>query len=143
MGLLSDFVIADAGSGPAIGESHHPADTWPTFKAKGMDMIKLASLYCAITGETYHNDIQASFQLVGGNKEEGPWVFEFPSEILQAIAGIGASEIRRVAENWSETEGLRMDRWTAESACSFIEAISAHAKGAVASSRSMYLWLAI
>ena len=66
MGILTDFVIADAGLGSEVGESIDPSEQWPTLQAKGVETIKLTTLYCAITGKTYHDDIQASFKLVGG-----------------------------------------------------------------------------
>ena len=143
MGVLSDFVIADTGQGPEIGNSEFPPHTWPTLEAKGMDPIKLATLYCSIVGKAYHNDIQASFELVGGKKNEGPWVFEFPREILHAIAGVSEVHVQDIAAKWVDTGDLQMDGWAIEDAVNCIRVLSAHANKAVQSAKSMYLWISL
>ena len=68
MGILSYLVVADGLSGAKLAESLNPAERWPAFVSKGIDTVKLATLYCAISGKTYHNDIQRSFKFVGGNQ---------------------------------------------------------------------------
>lgn len=143
MGILSDFVIADTGSGVQIGESVNPIDSWPTLQAKGVETIKLATLYCAISGKDYHNDIQKSFQLVGGNKDEGPWVFEFPRDILGCIADLDTSNLHDVAQAWQATEEVQMDGWSIVDSSEFIRALSVHASDAVAAEKSLYLWLSL
>ncbi|QGW80399.1 hypothetical protein [Variovorax paradoxus] len=143
MGILSDFVIADTGSGVQIGESINPIDRWPTLQAKGVETIKLATLYCAISGKDYHNDLQKSFQLVGGDKEEGPWVFEFPGDILRCVARLDSSNLHGVAQAWQATEEVQMDGWSVDDASEFIRALSVHARDAVAAEKSLYLWLSL
>jgi len=143
MGILTDFVIADAGSGNDLGESFNPSEQWPTLQAKGIETIKLATLYCAITGNCYHNDIQESFEFVGGDKEEGPWVFEFPSEILHAIACVSEPQVQGIAHQWASTDEMKMDRWSPEEAATFISELSAHASRATDAGKSLYLWLSL
>ncbi len=143
MGILTDFVIADVGYGNVVGESVNPSEHWPTLQSKGVETIKLATLFCAITGREYHNDIQASLELVGGDKDEGPWVFEVPAEMLEAIARVDPLQIQRVASEWASTEELKMDRWSVDDAAEFIQELSAHARKAGDSAKSLYLWLSL
>jgi hypothetical protein len=143
MSLLTDFVIAPPGSGEEVGQSVNPADRWPTLQAKGVETIKLATLLCLVTNQAYSNDVQKSFRLVGGDKEEGPWVFEFPSEALQGFASIATSQLSSLASAWAGTDELRADGWSSADAEDCIAAISQQAKAALASSNSLYLWLAV
>lgn len=143
MGMLSDFVIAGQDDGPAIGASDRPADTWATLEAKGVDMIKLSTLYCAATGAIYSNELQESFEFVGGDEEEGPWVVKFPAQILSGVASISADQIDGVAAIWAQSEELRMGHWTTAEASQFIALLNVHAQKAIASGSALYLWMSL
>lgn len=130
MGVLSDFVIADKSEAEAIGASDNPS-SWPTLTGwRGIESIKLSTLYCSITGETYTNDLQKSFSLVGGDKIEGPWVFLFPEKVKDCFAKFNLARLDDVAKSWTATEEMKMDRWNAEDAGEFIKQITEHAKSA-------------
>lgn len=143
MGLITDFVIAEVGIGGELGAADNPSDHWPTLQAKGVETIKLATLFCAITGVTYHNNIQKSFPLVGGNEEEGPWVFLFPPEILAAIAGVETSQVAAIAQKWAATEDLSMDGWSVPDASIFIRELAEHASKAAQAGKHLYLRLCL
>jgi len=144
MGTLSDFVIADESEAKAIGESIQPSDTWSTLTGwRGMDPIKLSTLYCSMSGETYSNDLQKSFSLVGGDKFEGPWVFLFPENIKKCFAQFDSTGLNDVAKLWVSTEELKMDRWNVEDAEEFIEQITEQAKKAFEAKKSLFLWFSL
>ncbi|HXS72651.1 MAG TPA: hypothetical protein VN725_01300 [Rhodanobacteraceae bacterium] len=143
MGIITDFVIALDSDAEAIGQSASPADQWPTVQAKGVETVKLASLYCVAIGTPYGKQIQRSFSLVGGDKDEGPWVFQFPSEVLHAIASIDDARLPSVAKEWAATEELRRDGWAEGNATSFIVQLRAHAQQAIAGGLSMFLRLSL
>jgi hypothetical protein len=144
MSTLSDFVIADREEGNVIGESFQPEEKWPTLSGwKGIEPIKLSTLYCCITGENYTNDLQASFSLVGGNQEEGPWVFLFPNKVQSALANINTDNINIIAEKWSKTEELEMDRWSQQEAAEFIQQLNKYANKANEENKSLFLWFSL
>jgi hypothetical protein len=143
MSLISDFIMAPPGSGEEVGRSDRPSDHWTAFEAKGVETVKLATLFCLVSGRPYSNEVQRSFKLVGGNQDEGPWVFEFPQNVVGSLAAIDQAQLPALASAWASTEELRMDRWTAKDAEEFIASLSLHARAAVSSSMSVYLWLAL
>ena len=144
MGILSDFVIANSNEAKDIGVSLRPADSWQTLEGwKGIETIKLSTLFCSITGEQYTNDLQKSFPLVGGNRDEGPWVFEFPEKILSCFSEISNSDIPSIAKKWVTTEELEMDGWSCSDAEMFIGQISEYAKIAETESKQLFLWLSL
>ena len=143
MGILTDFVIANDCDGSAIGEAIRPADRWPTLEAKGVDTIKLSTLYCSISGVEYSSDLERSFELVGGNQDEGPWVFKFPEVVLDAIASVPTANFHAVAEAWASTEELQMDRWTSHDAAEFITLIQKYAQKARSTNATMFLWMSL
>lgn len=104
MGILTNFVIAKDEDAVAISEAIRAVGNWPTLESKGVDSIKISTLYCAATNTEYENAIQASFLMIAGNDEDGPWVLKFPNEILSAIAHIESEAIASTAKLWAATE---------------------------------------
>lgn len=144
MGTLSDFVIAEPSESQAIGESFQPSEIWPTLTGwKGIESIKLSRLYCSMSGEEYSNDLQKSFELVGGDKYEGPWVFQFPKHIQKSFAQFDLSKLGEVAAKWAATEELEMDRWSVDDAEQFIKQICEHAQKASDANKTLFLWFSL
>lgn len=148
MGILSDFVIADGNDGPAIGESVRPSEKWPCLEGwKGIETIKLSTLYFCITGAFNSVEeiaaLSSEFKFAGGNQEEGPWVLKFPASVLSAIASLSPNAFGLVAEKWCATEELEMDGWSQGDAQTFINQLQSLANSAVASNKAMYLWLSL
>jgi hypothetical protein len=143
MGLITDFVVASDSEAKAIGQSERPADKWPTFEARRVETIKLAYLYCVATGSRYSDEIAGSFSFVGGDQEEGPWVFQFPTSVLQIIAGIEDTKVSSIAEKWILTEEFQRDKWTVEGAADFIEQLRNLARQAVKNGLSLFLWVCL
>lgn len=148
MGILSDFIVADSCAGQEIGESSCPAEQWPCLEGwKGVESVKLSTLYFCITGEPSSVDetvaLSSEFDFAGGNQEEGPWVLRFPTKVSSAIASLPESSFGSVAEKWSATEELEMDGWTTDNAKTFISQIQPLASNAIASNKSVFLWLSL
>ncbi len=148
MGILTDFVLADEGEGGAIGKADRPSESWKCLEGwKGVETIKLATLFLIASGreptveETV--DESAEFELAGGDKEEGPWVFRFPPKVVSAIASIPNAQLPAVASAWCETEELHMDRWSLSEAEQFIAQLQELLQQAISSEKSVFLWLCL
>src|SRR5690242_10758740 len=139
MAFISDLVIAGSKEAEAISLSSRPANSWPTLEGKGVDPIKLATLYCAATNTAYSSSVVGEFPLVGENKNEGRWVLEFSSKVLSAIASIQDRDVASIASVWASTEELEMDRWSVEFSAQFIMDLTAHAKRAQSEGSSLFL----
>ena len=144
MGVLSDFVIALPKAAPQIGESIRPSEQWKTLEGwKGIETIKLSTLYCSITGEKYSNELMQSFKLLGGNKEDGPWVFIFPKKVIDAMASLEKERYTVVAKLWVQSDELKMDGWKVQDAELFISQIVEYAKKSKLSNKSLFLWFSL
>ena len=144
MGVLSDFVIAPPEAATQIGESIRPSEQWKTLEGwKGIETIKLSTLYCSITGEKYSNELMRSFKLLGGNKEDGPWVFIFPNKVTDAIASLEKERYTEVAKLWAQTDELKIDGWKVQDAELFVSQIVDYAKKSKLSNKSLFLWFSL
>lgn len=70
-------------------------------------------------------------------------MFQFPANVLSAVAAIPDGDIESVATTWAETEELQMDGWTVADAAEFIGLLRAHAQRGVAENASMFLWISV
>ena len=143
MGMISELVVAPENIGDELGRHANPSEQWQTLHAKGVETVKLAKLYCAASNKPYDNSIQRSFSFVGGDKEEGPWVFVFPEVVVRSFAAIKQVELSIVAERWIATDELKAERWSTKDGQEFVAELSSLAKSVLSSGRSLYLWLAL
>ena len=148
MGMLSDFVVANHDSGPAIGDTERPSEQWPCLEGwKGVETIKLSTLHFSITGQAASVDdvvdLSATFELSGGNPDEGPWVLKFPAVVVSSIAGLTEETIGPIAAKWAETEELQMDGWSPEDAGQFISQLHSLASRTISEGKSLYLWISL
>lgn len=143
MGILTDFVIAKKTDAEAIGRSSRPSNDWPTLEAKSVDLVKLSMLYCAVVNSCYSSAVASSFQFVGGNQDEGPWVFQFPTHVLTAIASIPEKDLALVAFKWAHTEQMQADGWCTADAAEFIGCLRRQARQAMSADSLLFLWLSL
>jgi hypothetical protein len=142
MSNLTDFVIAKDNEGGAIADADRPADHWPTMEAKGVDTVKLATLYSAITGQA-DAAIRNAFTLAGGDEEFGPWVFKLPTPVVDALVTLAAADIDGVAATWAATEEMQTERWNTIDGADLIGRLQQHAKKARAAGAAMFLWMSL
>ena len=148
MGVLSDFVSAPVGDGNSIGQSARPADNWQVLEGwKGIDPIKLSTLHSLIKSEPLDVDPivekSGTFELVGGNEADGPWVLLFPDQITQDIASLDPTNVETTANAWSQTEELVSDEFTPDEAKSFIADLSSLCRSAQAAGNKVYVWISL
>lgn len=148
MGVLSDFVSAPAGAGASIGEAVRPADHWQVLEGwKGIDPVKLATLHSLIVSESLDVDPivakSGTFELVGGDEADGPWVMVFPDKIAQDIAVLDHTRVETIAEAWSQTEELVLDGFTPDEARDFISGLSGLCKSAHTAGNKVYVWISL
>lgn len=143
MGLLTDFVIAGEDEAGDLATAVRPAERWPTLECKGVEMVKISTLFAAATGTPPDDDLPGSFELAGEGRDEGPWVFRIPENIAGAIAGIAPDELPAVAARWAATEELRLDGWSAGEAAEVIGQLRGHAKKAIEARSTLFLWLSL
>lgn len=143
MGILTDMVIARPDEAAAIAASINPADTWPTLSLKGVDTIKLIELYCALSAVPYHDDLHNLFSEACPAGPDGPWVFRYPPQLLDALTGLRVERIPAVARAWLQSEELQMDRWTQVDAQEVITQLIDHAKSVRTPEQTLFLWLCL
>jgi hypothetical protein len=125
MGILSDFVVADAPEATAIGaKAGH--GRWPSHRSSGLTHLEVGLLHFAITGEDPSAPVSPPrFIKNPFTGEELPemvvtayldrfaclddrgesWVYEIPESLVEELGR--ATDLRAVASRWAANEELR------------------------------------
>jgi hypothetical protein len=104
MSILTDFVVADISEAQRIGDSLSPSWQFEGLGEKGIDHVKLATLYALLTDQPYDTDFMSEDSLLYVASDDGPWVHRVPDDMVRRLANLAESEYSRIAEKWSQTE---------------------------------------
>lgn len=143
--MLTDLIAANPEEADAILSTQGHATVWPTLEAKTVDHVKLASLAFILRGlppdDTPVIEYMKKFKEVGAAGEEGPFMFQVPSDLVGLLAAIPSSRFEAFGEAWVRTEEAQRDGWSASQTASFLRELSAFAASAKSQSKGMLLWL--
>ena len=147
MGLLSDvFVATDAELAILRPGSGGPEGKFPTWRGKGIEPLKLATLEAIITQrEADSGQPTIDGELVYDWGEQ--WIYRFPDLLTVALAQLEPDALDQVAEEWAATEEWHLsgvDRITGrDSLRLWIDAVCKLAHLAQHENRSLYLWISL
>lgn len=148
MGVISELIIASASDASLVAESLSPCENWQGFVWKGLDHIKLATLWCIIAGEELEVDhvVERSEQIEMTNSasEEGPWVFVIPTELRNILAELAREDdekIQAVARDWATTEEL--EEWEFSDVTGMLQETIDLADSARIVEKDLLLWICL
>ena len=112
----------------------------PLAQFKNVDNVKLAQLYCVLTGAEFSDVIGDLGRpaLVAPDDETTP-LFRLPADWIKTVAGI--DKLPAVAKAWAATEECQADGFTAKDTKEVAEALRALARKAIADGKGMFLWM--
>lgn len=143
MGLLTDFIIAEPTEAEAICRSDNHLEKWRCVESKGVDNIKLAGLWSVLVPGESGASLESEERLIHMDSNEGPWVFLIPQELTERLAGIKGPEINEIAQSWCDHEECRYDGWKPEDVEPLLNALTVHAKSAIADEKPILLWMCL
>lgn len=142
MGILCDLVVAPAGDGERIAASLSPARTFGGIDIKGIDPVKFGTLHSMVTGRPF-KELFALYDPVAMAGDEGPWVFQIPTDLITRLAALDETESAALSRRWAATEEFVADRWAEGDVTTALGAISSLSRRAVESRQSVFLWMSV
>ena len=144
MGLLSDFFIATRAEVDSLGADEGPASSFPTVRARSIEVVKLTRLQCIIDGSLLDDHLgQLGSMLVRSDGDDGPWVFLVPDVIAGTLAQSDGTELQQIANAWALIDEWKMDGGTPEEIVRLLTDLGSLAKRAIIEHREMYLWVSL
>ena len=140
---LTDCVIVDRKDARQVCDAACPSEDFNGMDAKGIDPVKLGTLYAVLTGSEYDPDFTGKPLCDGG--DEGPWVIEVPNDLVQRLAKLDAKQIGVAAAEWAKTEEFspQYDNWPAEAVHEVLAEFAKLCAQAVAAKKSVLMWMSL
>jgi len=146
MGVLTDFVVANAKDAQRVGDSLNPSAEFNGLEAKGVTGIELGQLYCVLEGISDRDAILDSFmtEALYQASEYGPWVHEVPQALTEWLALLDEGQLRAAAVEWVKCEELSLDGPCPPEAVEwFLRDLAKLAQQAVDQRKSILLWTSL
>lgn len=145
MGVLTDFVVAAPEDARRVGESPCPSREFNGLDAKGIDAVKLGSLYAILLGAPRPRGFMAGRALLFSRSDEGPWVMLVPPDLVRRLAALGAGEIPEVASRWAAAEEFQVKyaSWSAAAVTTVLERLTELCRRATTEGRSVLMWMCL
>lgn len=141
---LTEFVVADRGEAQRVCDSVSPSEEFKGMDAKGIDPVKLGTLYAILADGEDVPDFADDEPLCDGG-EEGPWVMDVPTDLVLRLAKLDADQIGAAATKWANTEEFssEYDDWSPELVREVLSELSKLCAQAVAANKSVLMWMSL
>ena len=141
---LTDFVIADRDDARRVCDSVFPREEFKGMDAKGIDPVKLGTLYAILADTEDVPDFASDEPLCDGG-EEGPWVMEVPTDLVLRLVKLDATQIGAAATKWAKTEEFssEYDNWPPELVHEVLSDLANLCAQAVAAKKSVLMWMSL
>ena len=136
---LYDIVIAPTGAASSIAASDAPLSSYPGFACRPIDHVKLATLAAQLGASSFEAALQQLDPTVSVS-DDGPWVSELPSSLLERVIALAPAELQKAAAAWGATEEFRLDRVGPAEAQQFLTALASLGQQARNQGASVFLW---
>jgi hypothetical protein len=136
VGILSDFFIADANS--PLSPRPSEREEGDICRLKSITPLEAARLLAVLRGASYSANLIREFRLVSPEDAED-WTMSVPLEMVHALADISDHAAPEFAANFSEITRAEL-KWTPEDWLPIVKDLTALARRALQSNKSMFLW---
>jgi hypothetical protein len=140
MGVVTDFIVADASDAQKLGDQR---ETFDGLGAKGIDQVRMGTLYALLTNTEYNPAFlvtDESFAYTAS--DDGPWVQPIPDDMVRLLAKMSPPEQQRIGDEWFKTEEFdpKYSRWTRADVSWFLNEVQQLASRAVAEGKTLFMW---
>lgn len=143
MGVLTDIVMAGPRDAQRVLDSDNPSREFNGIDAKGIDPVKLGTLYAVLTGTEYDPGFIGEPVAAGG--DEGPWVMEVPGDLVKRLAELDKGRLAAVGAEWAKTEEFqpKFDNWTKQEVTDVLVEIARLCADATAAKKCVFMWMCL
>lgn len=137
--MLYDLVIGPADAAMQIANEAVPTEVFEGASVKPVDTVKLETLQALVlpgsdSGWTGQPQSPA---------DEGPWVFQLPSDFVSALNRLGPPDYQRVLDAWASTEEFALDGAKPSDVAECLSIIQRLARRAEETQQRLFLWMSL
>lgn len=146
MGVQNFLLMASSEAAASVAAAAEPAEEWNGFRFRGLDNIKLITLWALIEAGSPDDDFESRLDQVPriSERESGPWVDVVPDGMLSTLAEIASMEVEEsaaLASLWGQTE--EFEGWEASDVQDLLCSIGDLADSAQLEGKMLLLWTSL
>ena len=143
MGVLTDFVAVKRDEAEIVCQSLNPSKDFAGIDAKGIDTVKMGTLYAILMGVKADPAFMSDF--VCQASEDGPWVSEVPQDMARKLAELAPTELRSIGARWATTEEFTMEYggWPPEAVHQVLQNLAMMCTRALSESKVVFMWMCL
>lgn len=146
MGILSQLLVAHASEAAEAAATDEPSEKWDGFTCRGLDRIKLATLWALVESGSVQHHLDERLEKVTtiDASQHGPWVDIIPTKMLSAPASIAVmddDEQASIAEQWSRTD--EFEGWDSAEVFDLLRCIGDTAETTEIEGKTLLIWTSL
>ena len=144
--MLTMLIIANPADASQVGESQNLSLEFDGLDAKGINQVKLGTLYAILAEEPYNPNFMAGDEAyLYAASDEGPYIQLVPGDLVHRVANLATKQTKATATEWSKAEEFdpQYSNWTVEQVEEFLGQFVSFCKRAVESQKSILMWMSL
>lgn len=140
MAILTQFIAAEEDEIEAVGESTNPLDEWSGIEMRDVDIARVATLHCLLTGDLY-DDAIVLYEPLYVSAAEGALVLRVADAAAARLTEIGEETLDDFAAELLATEDFEDTGWDEEAIAAMLASLTDLARLAEAQGQALFVWM--
>lgn len=139
MSFVTVVVAAEEDEIPSVGDSIQPLNEWSGVELPGIDIPKIATLHCLLTGDLLDSALDAYEPVfVSANNAI---VLRVANEMLEKLAGMDEEALEAIAAELIAAEEFEKEQWDSEDVLDMLNELSGLAQLAESQGQILFVWM--
>lgn len=140
MAILTNIIAAEEDEAEAIAESLQPTDEWSGISLRDVDIAKIVTLHCVLTGDLF-DDAAALYEPVCFSATGEALVLRLADSALERLAELDEDSVDAVASELAATEEFEYAGWEDAAVLDTLSALADLARIAESQGQVLFVWL--
>jgi len=139
MSFVTVVVAAEEDEIPSVGDSIQPLNEWSGVELPGIDIPKIATLHCLLTGDLLDSALDAYEPVfVSANNAI---VLRVANEMLEKLAGMDEEALEAIAAELIAAEEFEKEQWDSEDVLDMLNELSGLVQLAESQGQILFVWM--
>ena len=139
MSFVTVVVAAEEDEYPSVGDSIQPLNEWSGVEVPGIDIPKIATLHCLLTGEMLDSALDAYEPVfVSANNAI---VLRIADQMVEKLASLDEEALEAIAAELVATEDFENEHWDSEDVLNMLNELAGLAQLAESQGQILFVWM--
>jgi len=139
LAILTQFIAAEEDALADIGESLRPMDDWSGIESRNIDIAKVTTLHCMLTGDEFEQALYLYEPVYVS--AQGVMVLRVADELMAKLALLDEEAQENVAMELAGTLEFEADQWDPEEVQVLVSTLAGLAQQAEYEEQVMFVWM--